>query len=395
MKLFGEESTAPKAYFRGTHRSVAPAETLARYAPHLRDLGITRLADITGLDCIGLPVYVAIRPSSRNLATAQGKGFDHDAAKASAMMESIESWHAERLELPLVHESYRALVRTHDAVDPKGLAVAAGNTPRHDVPYLWVRGWDLMNERHCYVPHDLASLNGVFAPGFRPTFAMSSNGLSSGNHALEATVHALCEVIERDALSLWALGRRTRSARRSWTSRAWTIPCAARCSRSSSARRSARWRGTSRRTPACGVLVPDRRAPRSRAMANHRPRRRAWLPPVADDRAPPRADRGDAVAPHDHFGQPRRHALRRLRFVRRSRQHRARVEAPRGERRAAALRRTSGARHVFLRGGRRRLDGSSSRDRPDERGRRRSVAQRPAHPRREGDRAGGAGSEER
>jgi len=206
MKLFDEEVSASKTYFRGTHRSVAPAETLRRFSPCLPALGITRLADITGLDGIGLPVYVAIRPNSRALATSQGKGFDHDSAKASAMMESIESWHGERPEIPLVHDSHRALLRRHAAVDPLLLPASAGATPRRDVPYLWARGWDLVSEQWTYVPYDAVTVNFVLPPGYRSTFAMSSNGLSSGNHALEATVHALCEVIERDAHSLWSLG---------------------------------------------------------------------------------------------------------------------------------------------------------------------------------------------
>jgi ribosomal protein S12 methylthiotransferase accessory factor len=33
---------------------------------------------------------------------------------------------------------------------------------------------------------------------------MSSNGLASGNHPLEALLHALCEVVERDAYTLWS-----------------------------------------------------------------------------------------------------------------------------------------------------------------------------------------------
>lgn len=33
----------------------------------------------------------------------------------------------------------------------------------------------------------------------------SSNGLASGNHRLEALVHAICEVVERDASTLWHL----------------------------------------------------------------------------------------------------------------------------------------------------------------------------------------------
>ena len=59
-----------KTYRAGTHRSTAPEETLARVAPLLPALGITRLANITGLDRIGIPVVVACRPNSRSLAVS-------------------------------------------------------------------------------------------------------------------------------------------------------------------------------------------------------------------------------------------------------------------------------------------------------------------------------------
>jgi ribosomal protein S12 methylthiotransferase accessory factor len=36
-------------------------------------------------------------------------------------------------------------------------------------------------------------------------FAMTSNGLGSGNHPLEAISHGICEVVERDAERLWEL----------------------------------------------------------------------------------------------------------------------------------------------------------------------------------------------
>jgi ribosomal protein S12 methylthiotransferase accessory factor len=36
-------------------------------------------------------------------------------------------------------------------------------------------------------------------------FVISSNGLASGNHLLEAISHAICEVVERDATTLWHL----------------------------------------------------------------------------------------------------------------------------------------------------------------------------------------------
>ena len=90
-----------KAYRRGTHRTVDPAATLARVRPHLQGMGITRIANVTGLDRIGIPVVMACRPNARSLAVSQGKGLTLEAAKASAVMEAIELHHAERIELPL------------------------------------------------------------------------------------------------------------------------------------------------------------------------------------------------------------------------------------------------------------------------------------------------------
>jgi ribosomal protein S12 methylthiotransferase accessory factor YcaO len=93
--------TGFKAYRRGTHRTVDPATTLARMQPHLASMGITRIANVTGLDRIGVPVVMVSRPNSRSLAVSQGKGLTLEAAKASGVMEAIELYHAERIELPL------------------------------------------------------------------------------------------------------------------------------------------------------------------------------------------------------------------------------------------------------------------------------------------------------
>ena len=90
-----------KAYRRGTHRTVDPAATLARLQPHLAGMGITRIANVTGLDRIGVPVVMVCRPNARSLAVSQGKGLTLDAAKASGVMEAIELYHAEHIELPL------------------------------------------------------------------------------------------------------------------------------------------------------------------------------------------------------------------------------------------------------------------------------------------------------
>src|SRR5689334_3494323 len=83
------------------HASGEVTATVSRLRAHMAAMGITRLADLTGLDRIGLPVFAAIRPNSRSVATSQGKGLTHDAARAAALMEAAESWHAERIEGPL------------------------------------------------------------------------------------------------------------------------------------------------------------------------------------------------------------------------------------------------------------------------------------------------------
>jgi ribosomal protein S12 methylthiotransferase accessory factor len=192
-----------KGYLAGTHRARSPAETLTDYLRFAAQMGITRLANLTGLDHIGVPVFTAIRPNARSLATSQGKGLDEDSARVSALMESIEVWHAEHIRLPLYQDSYLALCNTTSVIDITALPHWEGSPPRLDVPLLWIEGYNLLQQRTTWVPHDSVTANSVRPPGFSPTFLRSSNGLASGNHLLEAIVHGLCEVIERDAEFLW------------------------------------------------------------------------------------------------------------------------------------------------------------------------------------------------
>lgn len=192
---------APKRFVQGTHRARSPADTLLAYRPLLRHMGITRIANVTGLDRIGLPVCVAIRPNARSLATSQGKGETLEAAMVSAMMESIELWHAERIDAPLRHAVAADL--PGPAVDTAQLPVRIDATYDPRRPTDWIEGYDLMRGEAVWVPYELVSMNLVYAAGHAPVFFESSNGLSSGNHPCEAAVHALNEVIERDAMALW------------------------------------------------------------------------------------------------------------------------------------------------------------------------------------------------
>src|SRR5204862_3502506 len=107
----------PKAFRRGTHRSRSPSETLERVRPHAAAMGITRLGNVTGLDRIGIPVAVAVRPNSRSVSVSQGKGLDLEQAMASALMEAIEGFHAEEVGKGR-RARYRQIAADGAVVDP-------------------------------------------------------------------------------------------------------------------------------------------------------------------------------------------------------------------------------------------------------------------------------------
>lgn len=193
-----------KAFRNGTHRTVSPVDTLARVKPLMGTMGITRVANVTGLDRIGIPVVMVCRPNSRSVAVSQGKGLDLDAAKASGLMESVETWHAERITLPLKLGSFNDLGSTHPLVDVGVLPLVNGSRYRADLPMLWIESRNLCTDEPTWLPYELVHSNYTlpFPPG-HGCFPASTNGLASGNHLLEATCHAICEVIERDSTSIW------------------------------------------------------------------------------------------------------------------------------------------------------------------------------------------------
>jgi ribosomal protein S12 methylthiotransferase accessory factor len=144
-----------------------------------------------------------VRPNSRSLSVSQGKGVDADAARVSAMMESIELWHAERIVRPLRRESYRDARRRNQVAELERLPRASGAIVRPQVPLTWIEGWDLVHEEPVWVPYECVDMNSVGEVAGQQIFSNTSNGLASGNHPLEAIEHGLCEIVERDAFALW------------------------------------------------------------------------------------------------------------------------------------------------------------------------------------------------
>jgi len=208
------DERAAKSYRLGTHRTVPPQETLARVTPLLAEMGITRIANITGLDLIGIPVVMACRPNSRSIAVAQGKGLDLAAAKVSAVMEAVETFHAERVALPLRLATYAELCRSESVADVRRLPFSVRGRFSDDLPILWIAGRDLIGGESAWLPYECVHTDYTLPfPQGSLCFAANTNGLASGNHLHEAISHGLAEVIERDAITLWK--RRDDASRRS------------------------------------------------------------------------------------------------------------------------------------------------------------------------------------
>lgn len=201
----GLEGPVLKAFKRGTHRTISPDETLARIAPKARQIGITRLGNVTGLDRIGIPVTVAIRPNSRSVSVSQGKGLGLSQALASALMEAIELFHAEELTGSIVDASFLELSATATVVRPGSLS--GGEISSLDRTTIsWIEGYDLLARETCWVPWDVVHTDYTLQTRHnieQHHFLSGSNGLASGNHLVEAVSSAICELVERDAVAVW------------------------------------------------------------------------------------------------------------------------------------------------------------------------------------------------
>jgi YcaO-like protein with predicted kinase domain len=204
--LLDTGSPARKSYTDGTHRLIDPASTVSRVLRLAPVIGITRVANVSGLDAIGIPVVMVCRPNSRSLAVAQGKGLTLAAAKASGLMESVEAYHAERIVSPLKLATYEELRYTHAVVEVDALPRLSVSLFHPNLRLLWIEGHDLISGEHVWLPYELVHTDYTLPlPAGSGCFPVSSNGLASGNHLLEAVSHAVCEVVERDSTALWHL----------------------------------------------------------------------------------------------------------------------------------------------------------------------------------------------
>lgn len=187
----------------GTVRAARAEDTLAQARSVLRSVGITRVANVTGLDHVGVPTWVAVRPLSRSLTVAQGKGLSDALAQASAIMECIEVHHAEHFTPRGHRKALRAAAMSDGYVNPILLPVRPQARIVAGVATEWVEGEELSSRARRFLPRDCINLDFTTRRRHPRIFVGSSNGLASGNTRAEAVLHALCEVVERDQESFW------------------------------------------------------------------------------------------------------------------------------------------------------------------------------------------------
>ncbi|OBF21813.1 hypothetical protein A5725_12815 [Mycobacterium kubicae] len=185
----------------GTHRIISPDRTWQAIQPLLQPAGITRVADLTWLDDLGIPTVQAVRPASLTLSVSQGKATTYQAAQVSAVMESLENWHVENL-TPDLKATATTDLAAELTYDPADLNRPAGSLYHASAKLDWMVATTLLTGRRTWVPWLATVVNVSVTDAWGPPmFGMDTTGLASGNSYHEATLHALYEIMERHAMA--------------------------------------------------------------------------------------------------------------------------------------------------------------------------------------------------
>jgi thioglycine synthase len=182
-------------------------DTLATIIPVCKEIGVTRISDITFMDRLYIPNYSATLPGTDDVFWVYGgKGTTNFQAKASALMESIERYSSlfstnprSTVNASYLHlsKSYNSVLHPAEVIEPVDLDYDEAD------PLDYIAGFDLLNNEEILVPAEIAFYRYFPKPPAVSVFSCShTNGLASGNVLEEAICHALCEIIERDAVSI-------------------------------------------------------------------------------------------------------------------------------------------------------------------------------------------------
>ena len=190
----------------GTSRIIPIDKTLLHVSGIAKEIGLTRMADITYMDKLYIPNYSSVLPGTEDyIWVYSGKGPTKQHAKASAIMESIERYSSlpSSFSKKFVTGTYNELKQSYNILHPYEVIEPLSFDFHDDMFMDYVNGFDIINNEDILVPAGLALFRyNPSSPSINPFAFQHTNGLASGNVLEEAVCHALAEVIERDAISL-------------------------------------------------------------------------------------------------------------------------------------------------------------------------------------------------
>lgn len=156
--------------------------------------GISRVSRIDGLDFIGLPVYSACRPAALRVSVSAGKSRDPLSARAGSIAEGIE-FHT--FENPTGDW-------TVGKFEPGPLDMPTGKssvwTPKTEIALDRVTHF--MSGEECWFPSSLIWIRHRRKEENYKHFMGSTNGNAVGPTLYDALIQGICELIERDQVTL-------------------------------------------------------------------------------------------------------------------------------------------------------------------------------------------------
>ncbi len=202
MGLF---KSSPKGYFYSLERAFPPSVTIERALQKLlasENPILEKIYRIDHLDRVGIPVYRAETTkevsSKLGLKESFGKGLTADQAKASALMELVERYSIydflERKEEFQIHSFSEALNKTL----PVEFLLAPLDEVFREKRFIE----ELSRAEMLFTPvYDLCDEREILFPLYWFYRIYGTSGWAAGNTLEEATLQALCEVIERHCIS--------------------------------------------------------------------------------------------------------------------------------------------------------------------------------------------------
>lgn len=165
------------------------------------EFGISRVAELTHLDRIGLPVFSCVRALSKTISIHSGKGLEPLQARTGAILEAIEFEVAEH-PIGKFRIASANQISADERMDLSDCFPVRASILSELTVVPWEEVTNIQNGKTTLAPSDLIWMTNRITDQELMHFQMGSNGLASGGSVEDAILSGLYEIIERDAWTL-------------------------------------------------------------------------------------------------------------------------------------------------------------------------------------------------